>query len=377
MFDDYLVKLSGLSVSEANGLPTFKEMTKKKNKKVSMSKVTTSLLSKNKKVYSFIEDWKTKRLHLNEEHPVGFLKKNIQNMILEACNGNIAILDNIDPVISEKDNFDKLYYEKAEKVRLLAYAAKDSRIMRTHMIAHYEEAFSENRESSFLAGDIYRRCNLTSHTSPVTHEVSVIKRFTDAKDLKSFVSNIISSLFKVDSKDVKFVSKRKTSVPYIQKEFEAGYDYYGYADFKPISGGILKKELAGDDDTFVINLNLDQIASLLLGVERRILHFRNIQAAYRLKPLNVSFSKALKFNDISIHDIYDEIRDTGESLYSCCHIYEHDDHASLHLVLDCLLRRGEKAILSEKSSLIHKRIVDEFCKVKNVKVKKVKGKRKS
>lgn len=148
---------------------------------------------------SFVLEKLDRNLHLNESHPVGIIVWFIRQYFKSQTDYSFTFYDNLSPIVSVENNFDKLLIKKDHPSRRPTdtYYINNNTVLRTHMTAHQPELLSNG---SFLAiGDVYRKDTVDRSHYYVFHQIDGVGFVPDGKDpleeLKRVLSGLVEYLF--------------------------------------------------------------------------------------------------------------------------------------------------------------------------------------
>lgn len=131
-----------------------------------------------------------KNLHLIRNHPICIVKEMIFeyfNKLSEETKIKFETFDDLNPVVSISNNFDKLLIPDNHPSRSKSdtYYVNESHVLRTHTSAHQSELLEQMKykTSGFLAvGDVYRKDEIDSSHYPVFHQLEGVCVFDDDYD---------------------------------------------------------------------------------------------------------------------------------------------------------------------------------------------------
>lgn len=136
------------------------------------------------------------KLHNNPNHPICQLKEKIQYYFRD-----FEIFDNLDEVVSLKDNFDDLLIPDNHPARSIndTYYVDKGHVLRTHTSAHQNQMLRQAYKKFIVTGDVYRKDTIDKTHYPVFHQmegVKIVPEGTDPLvDLKSNLEGLINYLF--------------------------------------------------------------------------------------------------------------------------------------------------------------------------------------
>lgn len=137
-------------------------------------------------------------LHLNRNHPLGIIKKQIEDYCNEFAakrqQPRFELFDNLSPVVNPTQNFDTLLIPPTHVTRNPSdtYYISNDLLLRTHTSAHQNELISKH-ESFLCSGDVYRRDEVDSSHYPVFHQMEGVRIYP-------FNSNLSDRAVSVDEK---------------------------------------------------------------------------------------------------------------------------------------------------------------------------------
>ena len=220
-------------------------------------------------------------LHLNPKHPLGIIKKQIENY----CNtyaarkqqGAFQSFDNLPPVVNTKQNFDSLLIppEHVSRKPTDTYYLADELLLRTHTSAHQNEFIAQGVSAFLCTGDVYRRDEIDSSHYPVFHQMEGVRIFGQrvskaevAADLKELLTGLARHLFG----DVE-MRWRDDYFPFTQPSFELDVHYNG--DWLEVLGcGVVHDEVmrfagkppSGGQTGWAFGLGLERLAMVLFSI---------------------------------------------------------------------------------------------------------------
>jgi phenylalanyl-tRNA synthetase alpha chain len=133
------------------------------------------------------------RLHLQRNHPLNILKNRIDSHFQ-----GFKVFDDLNPIVSTKQNFDDLLIPADHPGRKLTdtFYFDSQKCLRTHTSAHQKQVLSSKASHAYLiTGDVYRRDEIDPTHYPIFHQVEGIRLFdrdfldnnTTAVDKSQFV----------------------------------------------------------------------------------------------------------------------------------------------------------------------------------------------
>ena len=150
---------------------------------------------------SFIEKKLEKKLHNLQNHPVQIIKEHIYKYFQSLSNYNFRYFDNLHPIVSIEDNFDKLLIPSNHPARSKSdtYYVNETHVLRTHTSAHQNELLAKGITSFIVTGDVYRKDEIDSRHYPVFHQMELLSVVHDDVDpeleLKKILSGLVEYLF--------------------------------------------------------------------------------------------------------------------------------------------------------------------------------------
>ena len=143
-----------------------------------------------------IETKRSLKLHNNDQHPVGQMKRKIQ-----ACFPEYEIYDDLSEVVTLSQNFDSLLFPADHPARSATdtYYVDAGRVLRTHTSAHQNDLLRAGNKRFLVTGDVYRKDTIDRTHYPVFHQMEGVKLLpagSDAlQDLKDTLRGLLDELF--------------------------------------------------------------------------------------------------------------------------------------------------------------------------------------
>lgn len=119
-----------------------------------------------------------KKLHLQENHPIGILRTLIENKV-NSVDNSFSIFNKFPPVVTTTQNFDSLDFplDHPGRSKSDTYYINKTNLLRTHTSAHEVECFTQIREQNNKSGgylvsaDVYRRDEIDRTHYPAFHQM--------------------------------------------------------------------------------------------------------------------------------------------------------------------------------------------------------------
>lgn len=152
-------------------------------------------------VPAFIKDKINKKLHNQKNHPIQIIKSYIYDHFKSITKYQFDIFDDLNPVVSTVDNFDKLLIPESHPARGKSdtYYINETEVLRTHTSAHQNELLSKGHTSFLVTGDVYRKDEIDSRHYPVFHQMEMFTIIDDEDDpeleLKKVLTGLVQHLF--------------------------------------------------------------------------------------------------------------------------------------------------------------------------------------
>lgn len=141
------------------------------------------------------------KLHLLPNHPIEIIKKKIYSYLNDLHNYSFQMFDELDPIVTVEENFDKLLIPKSHPARSKSdtYYIDDSHVLRTQTSAHQNELLSKKIISFAVTGDVYRKDEINSTHYPIFHQMEILtiieKDLDPVEELKKIILGLIIYLF--------------------------------------------------------------------------------------------------------------------------------------------------------------------------------------
>lgn len=150
---------------------------------------------------SFIENKLARKLHNQKNHPIEIIKNHIYSYFHNLDKYKFYMFDDLSPIVSVADNFDKLLIPQTHPARSKSdtYYINEGEVLRTHTSAHQNELLSKGITSFVVTGDVYRKDEIDSKHYPIFHQMELLTLIDENDDaeveLKKMLSGLIEYLF--------------------------------------------------------------------------------------------------------------------------------------------------------------------------------------
>ncbi|ARF12507.1 phenylalanyl-tRNA synthetase [Klosneuvirus KNV1] len=190
------------------------------------------ITSMNKSAYcnipKFIEDKLPRKLHNQKNHPIEIIKNHIYQYFKQYTKYKFEFFDDLNPVVSIEDNFDKLLIPATHPARSKSdtYYVNEKEVLRTHTSAHQNELLAQGHQSFIVTGDVYRKDEIDARHYPVFHQMEILTIVDDQCDpeyeLKRMLAGLVNYLFPNCSYRL-----NPDYFPFTHPSFEIEVDYNG------------------------------------------------------------------------------------------------------------------------------------------------------
>lgn len=147
-----------------------------------------------------IEDKLGRNLHNQTYHPVEIIKNTIYSYFdsLNCFCPKLEKFDDLSPIVSVIDNFDKLLIpqDHVARSRSDTYYINEKTVLRTHTSAHQNELLSKGYQNFLVTGDVYRKDEIDRYHYPIFHQMEGVFKVPDNKDPTDFLIEILGGLAK-------------------------------------------------------------------------------------------------------------------------------------------------------------------------------------
>lgn len=205
-----------------------------------------------------------RKLHTQPNHPIEIIKKHIYKYF-EKLPYQFQFFDNLDPIVTVEDNFDKLLIPLDHPARSKSdtYYIDDLHVLRTHTSAHQNSLLANGISSFIVSGDVYRKDEIDACHYPIFHQMEIFTLVeTDPEAaLKEMLHGLITYLFG----DCKY-KLNPDYFPFTNPSFEIEVEYNG--KFMEVLGcGIVEKAILESNgyvgkQAIACGLGLDRLAMI-------------------------------------------------------------------------------------------------------------------
>ncbi|AYV84688.1 MAG: hypothetical protein Hyperionvirus34_12 [Hyperionvirus sp.] len=226
------------------------------------------------------------KLHKKENHPICIVKNTMMSYFQSAFNAeNVApttaaagasehfvIFDDINPVVSTKNNFDLLLIapDHPSRSKSDTYYVTEETVLRTHTSAHQNELLALGHRSFIVTGDVYRKDQVDKFHFPIFHQMEGVKIIpgSDIKiaelELKKVLAGMASKLF--PGKESRF---NPDYFPFTEPSFELEVKF-GEKWVEVLGCGVIHREILDrhgiKDNGFAFGIGLERIAMILFAI---------------------------------------------------------------------------------------------------------------
>ena len=131
-------------------------------------------------------------LHNEPNHPICIMKEHIYKHF-----DNIPTFDNLNPIVSLENNFDKLLIPSDHPARSKSdtYYVNENMVLRTHTSAHQCELFEQGHTNFLVTGHVFRKDEIDRFHYPIFHQMEGMFQVNDVNDLFKIIENLVKYLF--------------------------------------------------------------------------------------------------------------------------------------------------------------------------------------
>jgi phenylalanyl-tRNA synthetase alpha chain len=148
---------------------------------------------------SSIENKLNMKLHNQKNHPIEIMKNHIYDYFSKLNDYEFKTFDDLSPIVSVEDNFDKLLIlpDHSSRRKSDTYYINEQQVLRTHTSAHQNELLKQGYTSFLVTGDVYRKDEIDSRHYPIFHQMEMltIVNVNPEEELKRILSGLIEHLF--------------------------------------------------------------------------------------------------------------------------------------------------------------------------------------
>jgi len=139
-----------------------------------------------------------RNLHNVQNHPIEIMKSHIYRYFKSLQDYDFNTFDNLDPIVSIEDNFDKLLISKDHPARSKSdtYYMSENTVLRTHTSAHQNQLLSLGYKSFLVTGDVYRKDEIDRCHYPIFHQMEGFSLVNDDINPEEELLRILTGLVK-------------------------------------------------------------------------------------------------------------------------------------------------------------------------------------
>jgi phenylalanyl-tRNA synthetase alpha chain len=270
-----------------------------------------------------------KNLHQKKDHPLQKLQKRITSLFTD-----FKIFDQVYPVVSVEDNFDRLLVPHNHPSRSPSdtYYLDNKEVLRTHTSAHQHQLLRRGNKKFLVVGDVYRKDEIDRNHYPVFHQIEGVCIYPDderevEEKLHHHIYDVMSDLFP------NMPTRRlKSSFPFTHPSWE--YEVFFKQNWLEILGcGIIQPEILKSAEVkgkgWAFGMGLERLAMALYDIPdiryfwsddpRTTDQFKDMGDDFKFKPysLHPSCYKDIAFwlkGEFNTGEFFQMIRDEGQDL---------------------------------------------------------------
>jgi phenylalanyl-tRNA synthetase alpha chain len=110
---------------------------------------------------------------------------------------NITTFDNLDPIVSLSDNFDKLLIPQDHPARSKSdtYYVNENLVLRTHTSAHQCQLLEQGHTNFLVTGHVFRKDEIDRFHYPVFHQMEGVMKVDNVASLFDCLDHLVRYLF--------------------------------------------------------------------------------------------------------------------------------------------------------------------------------------
>lgn len=211
-----------------------------------------------------------KSKHNQKNHPVEIVKNLIYEYFQSLPEYKFTIHDNMNPVVSVADNFDKLLIPKDHPARSRSdtYYVNEDTVLRTHTSAHQNELLSQGLDQFLVTGDVYRKDEIDRHHYPVFHQTEGVARVPNEKDPQEELIKVLGGLVQHLFPNAKY-RINPDYFPFTEPSFEIEVEWNGRW-LEILGCGVMQPAIASangfDEPFWAFGLGLERLALILFDI---------------------------------------------------------------------------------------------------------------
>lgn len=208
-----------------------------------------------------------KNLHNKKFHPIEIIKHIIYNYF----GSEYKKFDEISPIVSTQDNFDRLLIPVNHPARSASdtYYVDDTNVLRTHTSAHQYLLLSQQHTKFLVTGDVYRKDEVDSCHYPVFHQMEGVCVVNDDVNVVDELKNVLIGLVKYLFPNCEYKIS-DDYFPFTHPSFEIEV-LYNDKYIEILGCGVMKQEIlesAGvyGKNAWAFGLGLERLAMILFSI---------------------------------------------------------------------------------------------------------------
>jgi phenylalanyl-tRNA synthetase alpha chain len=214
-----------------------------------------------------IEDKLSRKLHNQKNHPIEIIKRHVYDYFLNLKTYKFDVFDDLDPIVSIEDNFDKLLIPKDHPARSKSdtYYVNENQVLRTHTSAHQNKLLSDKYTSFLITGDVYRKDEVDAKHYPVFHQMEMLTIVDDNKDAEQELNKLLSGLVEYLFPNCEY-RFNPDYFPFTEPSFEIEVKYND-SWLEILGCGIVQQQILNNNNIFnkkaiAVGFGLDRLAMI-------------------------------------------------------------------------------------------------------------------
>ena len=213
-----------------------------------------------------------RNLHNKENHPLCIMKNMIQEYFQTVA--DFEIYDDLSPVVTTIDNFDKLLIPIGHPARsksdtyYLDTSDNNSKVLRTHTSAHQNHLLEHGKRNFLVTGDVYRKDEVDQQHYPVFHQMEGVAVCPDGLDPAEYLLDILKGLVNYLFPESK-VNTASDYFPFTKPSYEIEVFHKGRW-FEILGCGVVHEQIRQrnncNDELVAWGLGLERLCMILFDI---------------------------------------------------------------------------------------------------------------
>jgi phenylalanyl-tRNA synthetase alpha chain len=208
-----------------------------------------------------------RNLHNKPNHPLCIIKE----IIYKHFGSQFRSFDDLNPVVTTRQNFDELLIPKDHPARGLhdTYYVEPEKVLRTHTSAHQNELMRQGHRQFLVTGDVYRKDTIDATHYPVFHQMEGVLITEDDVNIEEYLKQTLGGLINTLFPGCEW-RWASDYFPFTEPSFEVEVNYEGKW-LEVLGCGVVHRQIMENNNLaqakgWAFGLGLERLAMILFKI---------------------------------------------------------------------------------------------------------------